>query len=146
MSAADGSLRVRLLGGLVVEGIADTALGSRKARTLLKLLALAGGSPVSVGTIADVLWGDDLPTRPADQVGVLVSRLRKALGTHRLTRGDGGFALAADWLDVDELAARVEQSADALRARRTAAARAPRPARRWHWRAVRCCLTTTVTG
>lgn len=74
----NGWVRVRLLGGFQVEGMAERDLGSRKGRTLLKVLALAGGAPVSVDRIADVLWGDDQPSRPAEQVGVLVSRLRRA--------------------------------------------------------------------
>ena len=37
----NAELRVRLMGGLSVDGIAERELGSRKARTLLKLLAVA---------------------------------------------------------------------------------------------------------
>lgn len=117
-------LRVRLLGGLGVEGLTAPELGSRKARSLIKVLALARGAPVPIATLADVLWGDDLPARPADQVGVLVSRLRGVLGRERLVRSDAGFSLAIDWLDVDELADRVEEASAALRESRFAAARA----------------------
>jgi hypothetical protein len=38
-------LRARLLGGLDVEGVAGPDLGGRKARTPVKLLALAPGRP-----------------------------------------------------------------------------------------------------
>ena len=41
-------MRVRLLGSFEVEGIAERRLGSRKGRTLLKMLALARGAPLSV--------------------------------------------------------------------------------------------------
>ena len=59
-----GVLRVRLLGGLEVEGVEGRALGSRKARTLIKVLALARGRPVPADTVADALWpDDDAPTR-----------------------------------------------------------------------------------
>ena len=67
-------LRVRVLGGLVVEGLSDRDLGSRKARVLLKVLLMARGAPVSTARLAEALWGDEQPAVPADQVGVLVSR------------------------------------------------------------------------
>ena len=117
-----GELRIRLLGGLEIEGIAPKELGSRKARTLLKLLALARGAPVSADRITDVLWGDEPPSRPVDQIGVLVSRLRPVLGPDRLARGDAGWSLAVDWLDVDELEARVDEAAARLDAESHAAA------------------------
>lgn len=117
-------MRVRLLGAFEVEGIAPRELGSRKGRTLLKLLALARGAPVSVDRIADVLWGDDPPSRPSDQVGVLVSRLRGVLGPERIVRSDAGYALITDWLDVEELNNLAAASAEALAGGRLGAARA----------------------
>ncbi|MBA2279953.1 MAG: winged helix-turn-helix domain-containing protein, partial [Acidimicrobiia bacterium] len=96
-------MRVRVLGGLSVDGVPERELGSRKGRTLLKVLALARGAPVTVDRLAEVLWGDRQPARPADQVGVLVSRLRGVLGAERLPRADAGYALVTEWLDVDEL-------------------------------------------
>ena len=118
-----GDVRVRLLGGLVVEGHRPNEVGSRKARTLLGVLALARGAPVGVDVLAEVLWGDDLPTRPADQVGVLVSRLRGVLGAERLPRHDAGYAFEPDWVDVWEMddgiaaAERAAGAGDALSAR-----------------------------
>jgi DNA-binding SARP family transcriptional activator len=119
-----GELRIRLLGGLAVEGVPERDLGSRKARTLIKVLALARGKPVAVERIADVLWGDALPARPGDQVGVLISRLRGVLGPDRLLRSDAGYALRVDWLDLDELGARADEAAVRLAAGQFAAARA----------------------
>lgn len=118
-----GDLRVRLLGGLLVEGYRPNEVGSRKARTLLAALAVARSAPVAVDVLAEVLWGDDLPARPGDQVGVLVSRLRGVLGAERLTRHDAGYALVPDWLDLHELdegvdaAERAVAGGDALTAR-----------------------------
>lgn len=117
-------MRVRLLGSFDVEGVPERRLGSRKGRTLLKVLALARGVPVSVDRIADVLWGDDQPARPADQVGVLVSRLRGVLGAERIARSDAGYSLVADWLDVEELDDLAAVSAEALATGRLGAARA----------------------
>ena len=117
-------MRVRLLGSFEVEGVPERRLGSRKGRTLLKILALSRGAPVSVDHIAEVLWGEDQPSRPADQVGVLVSRLRGVLGAERIARSDAGYALAADWIDVEELLGLANVSAEALAAGRLGAARA----------------------
>jgi DNA-binding SARP family transcriptional activator len=119
-----GGLRVHLFGPFEVEEVDHSDLGSRKARTLLKVLALARGRPVSVDHLADVLWGDDLPARPADQVAVLVSRLRRVLGSERLIRTDLGYELRVDWLDVAELESRADEAAGHLEAGRVAAARA----------------------
>jgi DNA-binding SARP family transcriptional activator len=118
-------LRVRLLGGLEVEGVDDSGLGSRKARTLVKVLALGRKAPVPPDTVIEALWpGDDVPARPVEQVGVLVSRLRSVLGPHRLRRSDAGWTLEVDWLDVTELEARVDEGAARLAAGNLTAARA----------------------
>jgi DNA-binding SARP family transcriptional activator len=115
-------LRVHVLGPLEVEGVEPADLGSRKARSLLKLLALARGRPVPVDRITDVLWGDEPPAHPPDQVSVLVSRLRRVVGAERLPRSDAGYAVVADWFDVDELEARVDEAAAHLESGRLAAA------------------------
>jgi DNA-binding SARP family transcriptional activator len=116
-------VRVHVLGAFEVEGVSERGLGSRKGRTLLKLLVLARGRPVPLGRTCDVLWGDHPPSRPADDVSVLVSRLRGVLGPDRIRRTDDGYALVVDWLDVDELAHLAETAADALDGGRTGVAR-----------------------
>lgn len=120
--ATTTSLRVRVLGGLAVDGVPERALGSRKTRTVLKVLALARGAPVDVATLTDAVWPDRLPSRPDDQLAVLVSRLRHALGRERVRRISGGYALAADWIDLDELERLVDAAARAASSGRTAAA------------------------
>lgn len=117
-------VRVRLMGRFEVEGIAERDLGSRKGRTLLKVLALARGRPVSVDLIADVLWADAPPSSPADQVSVLVSRLRGVLGADRIVRSGEGYALRADRLDIDELDELASTAAAALAGARLGVARA----------------------
>lgn len=107
---------MRLLGGLDVEGVDAGDLGGRKARTLLKLLALERGRAVSADRAIDVLWGLNVPSRPVDQIAVLVSRLRSAIGTERIVRSDAGWSLAADWFDVIELESRVDEAARATSA------------------------------
>lgn len=117
-------MRVRLLGGFEIEGLRERELGSRKGRSLLKVLAVARGRPVSVDRIADALWGDAQPAHPADQVGVLVSRLRGVLGAERIARTDAGYLLTAEWLDVDELLELAATASKALAEGRVGAARA----------------------
>ena len=117
-------MRVRLLGGLSVDGVDERDLGSRKARTLLKMLALRAGTAVTIDELVDRLWDDEPPARPAEQVGVLVSRLRGVVGTDRIVRSDAGYTLIADWVDVDELAALAAAAGVALAEGRVGAARA----------------------
>lgn len=96
-------MRVRPLGGFEIEGLIDRDLGSRRGRSLLKTLALARGRPVPVGRIADVLSGDAQPPHPADQVGVLVSRLRGGAQSGAGRPLGRGLPLRREWVDVDEL-------------------------------------------
>src|SRR5580692_1470999 len=98
------SLAARLLGEFSVDGIESTALGSRKARLALHLLALAEGLPVPGDVLTDALWGDSPPARPDDQLAVLMSRLRSVLGRDRIQHRDQGYLLVCDWLDAAELA------------------------------------------
>ena len=116
-------LRVRVLGGFDVDGIPAPRLGSRKGRTLLKVLALARGRPVPVDRLVDALWPDTPPARPAEQVAVLVSRLRTAAAAD-ITRLDAGYSLSIDWLDVDAAAALTDEAERRLESGALAAARA----------------------
>ncbi len=123
------SLRVRLLGELQVDGIEPQALRRRQQRTLLKVLALHHGRPVSTDRLAECLWGDESPARAGDQISVLASRLRAVVGAERITRTDAGYTLTLDWLDIDALATyadeaerRLAQEPTRLAAIRTAAA------------------------
>ena len=94
-------LKVSVLGGLHIQGVDKHALGSRKARTLIKVLAVARGQPVPVPRLIDCLWPDRPPARPSQQLSVLVSRLRSVLGPQRIPRSDAGYQLLADWIDLD---------------------------------------------
>jgi DNA-binding SARP family transcriptional activator/tetratricopeptide (TPR) repeat protein len=103
------SLAVRVLSDFGVDGVEPQALGSKKARQALLLLALAEGHVVPSGVLADALWGDAPPARPDDQVAVLMSRLRSVLGRDRIEHRDNGYLLRFDWLDAAELAALVDE-------------------------------------
>ena len=97
------SLAVRVLGEFAVDGVEPQALGSRKARLALHLLALGEGQPVPADVLADALWAQAPPARPDDQLAVLMSRLRSVLGRDRIEHRDGGYLLRADWRDAAEL-------------------------------------------
>ena len=95
--------------GVVRDGVrlADGGLGSRKARTLLKLLAVERARLVSVDRITEVLWADDPPADPARHVATLVARLRRVLGSDAIRGGRQGYQLAgapAIMIDLDEAA------------------------------------------
>src|SRR5215470_20274000 len=99
------SLAVRVLGDFGVDGIEPQAFGSRKARLVLHLLALGAGQAVPAGVLIDALWEESAPpSRPEDQLAVLMSRLRSVLGRDRIEHRDQGYLLRCDWLDATELA------------------------------------------
>ncbi len=105
-------LGVRVLGEFRLDGVDLASLRSRKARLLLKVLALAGGAIVSRDSLVDILWEDDLPDDPIRDLAVLVSRVRSVVGNDRIVRRGEGYGLVADWYDRDELSA---LSAEAVR-------------------------------
>jgi DNA-binding SARP family transcriptional activator len=117
-------MRLHVLGPLVVDGLDPSALGSRKARTLLTALGVARGGIVETDTLIDLLWSGSPPANPTNQVSVLVSRLRRALGSERVVRSATGYRLVADWIDLVELHERVDEASTRLQARQAAAARA----------------------
>src|SRR6516165_9172863 len=98
------SLAVRVLGDFGVDGVEPQALGSRKARLALQLLAMADGQAVPSDVLIDAIWDENPPARPDDQLAVLMSRLRSVLGRDRIEHRDRGYLLRCDWLDAAELA------------------------------------------
>src|SRR5262245_32039228 len=99
-------VRFRLLGPFAVErdGVAlpDRAVGSRKGRTLLKLLLIERGHVVSVDRIVEALWGDAPPARPERDVATLVSRLRAVIGADAIRGGPDGYRfVSSDRAEVD---------------------------------------------
>ena len=101
--------------GVVRDGVrlADVGLRSRKARTLLKLLAVERARLVSVDRITEVLWAGDPPAEPAQHVATLVSRLRRVLGSDVIRGGRHGYQLAgspAIMIDLDEAARLTSQA------------------------------------
>jgi len=117
LNTAMKSLAVRVLGDFGVDGVEPQALGSRKGRMALQLLALGGGNEVPADVLIDGLWEGAPPAKPEDQLAVLISRLRSVLGRDRIEHRDGGYVLHCDWLDFAELAALTEETERRLRAR-----------------------------
>jgi DNA-binding SARP family transcriptional activator/tetratricopeptide (TPR) repeat protein len=111
--------------------LTDGEIGSRKARMLLKLLAVERASLVPVDRIVDVLWPGGPPAAPEQNVATLVSRLRAVLGADLIQGGRPGYRLAGDAVTVDlDAAARFCDQAEGKLA--TAAAVALAAAERAH--------------
>jgi DNA-binding SARP family transcriptional activator len=114
----EARVELRLAGafGVVRDGmeLMPGKVGSRKARTLLKLLAVARPGTVPADRIADVLWAGKPPAAAGQAVATLVSRLRAVLGTGVILGGRDGYRLAGEpWVNVDlDAAARYCEQAE----------------------------------
>src|SRR5215475_7644461 len=106
--------RVTLLGGFAAEAggapVPDSAWRLRKAKELVKLLALADGHRLHREQAMDALWPDRGPDSAANNLNQAVHAARRALGSDAITLHDGVFRLEAD-VDVDTF----EQAAAAAR-------------------------------
>ncbi|MEU6624707.1 BTAD domain-containing putative transcriptional regulator [Streptomyces litmocidini] len=77
-------------------------LGGARLRALLAALALRGGRAVSVGELADDVYGDDPPQDTPAALQALVGRLRRVLGREAVASTPGpGYRLVADPDDID---------------------------------------------
>ena len=80
-------MRVGVLGPVqVVRAGTPAAAGPPKQRALLAALALHLGSPVGVDTLADLLWGDDVPGEVNASLHTYVAGLRRLLEPGRGAR------------------------------------------------------------
>ena len=91
-------VELRLAGtfGVVRDGteLSEGELGSRKSRTLLKLLAVERPALVPLDRIVEVLWDDDPPAAAGQNVATLVSRLRGVLGAGVILGSRQAYRLA----------------------------------------------------
>ena len=94
----------RILGPLQVSDDDHVvAIRGEKLRALLGLLLVKANKAVSEDALIDALWGETASPRAADNLHVLVSRLRRCLGNDRIVRDGHGYRLSiADGeLDLD---------------------------------------------
>jgi DNA-binding SARP family transcriptional activator len=103
-SAGGPSVRVGLLGPfeVVVDG-ERIDLSQPQLRTLLAVLAMSTGRPVTVDRLADAAWGEDLPANARRTVQTYVTRLRSVLGAEAITTQASGYALCTSPDNVDAL-------------------------------------------
>ncbi len=80
-----------------------------KQRTVLALLALHRGKPVSADLLIDALWGDRQVANPVNALQAQIGQLRRTLGATAIVTSDAGYALDIGPDDLD--AARFEQLA-----------------------------------
>jgi len=92
----------RILGPLEVAANGRAVpLGGTKQRSLLAVLLLHRSAVGPTDRLVEDLWGAEAPAAAAKSVQVLVSRLRKALGSAALETRAGGYALNVETASVD---------------------------------------------
>jgi DNA-binding SARP family transcriptional activator len=102
---AEAGVLVHLAGPLRVERagaeLAPAEVGSRKGRTLLRLLCARRGEVLGSTEVAAVLWPAQPPADPDAVIASLVSRLRRVLGPDAVVGGRDGYRIGAVETDVD---------------------------------------------
>ena len=96
-------MQFRLLGPLeVAEQNTAAALGGVKQRSLLAILLLHANEVVATDRLIGELWGESPPATVAKSVQSYVMRLRRELGSERLSTRPPGYVLnvAPDELDL----------------------------------------------
>ncbi|MGK5543215.1 BTAD domain-containing putative transcriptional regulator [Streptomyces sp. URMC 127] len=102
------TVRFSVLGQLRAwRGDRELGLGPRQQRTLLALLLLRQGEPVTAAALVAEVWGEDSPPRAVGTLRTYVSRLRKLLEPGR----DAGSAPGLLVSVFDGYAVRVPRSA-----------------------------------
>jgi DNA-binding SARP family transcriptional activator/tetratricopeptide (TPR) repeat protein len=99
-TAGSPQIELRLAGtfGVIRGGteLPESEVGSRKSRTLLKLLAVERPALVPVDRIVEVLWAGESPAAAEQNVASLVSRLRGVLGAGIIVGGRQGYRLTGE--------------------------------------------------
>src|SRR5262249_34930694 len=95
-------MEFRILGPLEVEEDGrQIALGGDKQRSLLALLLLGRGRPVSTDRLVEEIWHGEPPATAAKSIQVYAARLRSALGSERIVKRSGGYELLVAPGEVD---------------------------------------------
>ncbi|AHH99267.1 AfsR/SARP family transcriptional regulator [Kutzneria viridogrisea] len=105
-------MRILVLGSVVIaHGAKRFDVASVKGRTVLAMLALAPGVPLSAERLVDELWADKQMGNARNALQATVTRLRKLLESVTGCRGDevvrtvsGGYLLdlPTEWVDAHE--------------------------------------------
>jgi predicted ATPase len=114
--ASRAVLRIALLGGFAAS-IEDTVVEDRwrlrKAKTLVKLLALAPGHRLHRDTVLDLLWPDVDPRAATNNLHQAIHAARRALGATRIALRDELVWLSPDEplvVDVDTFRAAADEA------------------------------------
>ncbi len=84
-------MEVRLFGELeVLAGGVPVPVRGAKLRTLLAVLALQRGQPVSADRLVDVLWGGGQAANPANALQAQIGQLRRILGAAAIATSEAG--------------------------------------------------------
>lgn len=95
-------MEFRILGSLqVCDDGREIPVGGGKQRALLACLLVKPNQPVAEDALIEALWTGRRPAKAVDNLHVLVSRLRKALGSDRIVREGGGYAVRVDDDELD---------------------------------------------
>jgi predicted ATPase/DNA-binding SARP family transcriptional activator len=101
---------IAALGWLTVRGAdgTDVELGGTLERRLLAALVLRAGRVVPVDSLAEAVFGEEVPPNAGVRVQHHVSRLRRRVGAGTVVTAPGGYRLnlercALDWLHFEQL-------------------------------------------
>ena len=94
-------MRIAVLGSLQVDEGRTTL--SPRDRVVLLALASRPGAEMSVDTLAEAVWGDDLPDTWHKVVQGCIVRLRKALGAEAIQTAGHGYRLRVRRDDMDHV-------------------------------------------
>ncbi|MCC3769843.1 BTAD domain-containing putative transcriptional regulator, partial [Streptomyces sp. UNOC14_S4] len=95
-------LRFSVLGPVRAwRGATELPLGARQQRCVLAVLLLRGGGTVTVGELADALWGERPPQSALGTVRTYAYRLRRVLGHDVLGPDNGGYRIDTRPCHVD---------------------------------------------
>ena len=89
---------VSVLGAVSVDGAPRLA---PREQVVLSVLALRNGEITSTGTLADAIWGDDLPGTWRKQLQASVGVVRRAVGSERIETSGNGYRLRLEDGDLD---------------------------------------------
>jgi ABC-type transport system substrate-binding protein/DNA-binding SARP family transcriptional activator len=101
---AESTLRVCTLGRFrALDHTQELHLGGRQQRAVLAILVTHDGSDVSLGRIAEGLWGERIPPGYQQTIQTYISHLRAALNSSRtlLVTNANGYALRLQSSHVD---------------------------------------------